>query len=180
MSTTEATPADLSEGAKYLNLRLGDEHYGVEILRVREIIGMLDITPLPQMPAYVRGVINLRGKIIPVVDLRMRLGMEPIPYDPRTCIVVLDVASSDASEAGDLVQIGCIVDTVSEVREMPPELIESTPDLGAERRSDFVQGLAKVPETNQVVSLLDVDQLLSFSTELSDAAQEAAGAPEAA
>ena len=97
MTTSEATfdhgSDDLRAASKYLTLRLGVEHYAVETLRVREIIGMLDITPLPQMPAFVRGVLNLRGRIIPVVDLRLRLGLPELEYGPRTCIVVLDVAS---------------------------------------------------------------------------------------
>jgi purine-binding chemotaxis protein CheW len=155
MTTQEQT----LEGAKYLTLQLGDEHYGVEILRVREIIGLLDITRLPQMPTYVRGVVNLRGKIIPVLDLRMRLGMPTVEYNARTCVVVLDLKNE--SEEG-ATQIGCIVDTVSEVREVDPDDIDPPSSLGGTRREDYIHGLAKLPESGIVVSLLDIDNLLSI------------------
>lgn len=156
MTTQEQT----LEGMKYLTLRLGEEHYGVEILRVREIIGLLDITRLPQMPSYVRGVVNLRGKIIPVIDLRMRLGMPTVDYNARTCVVVLELKSE--TESG-FSQIGCIVDTVSEVREILQDEIEPPSSLGGTRREDFIHGLAKLPESDVVVSLLDIDNLLSIA-----------------
>lgn len=155
MTDRDQAPAS----AKYLTLRLGDEHYGVEILRVREIIGLLNITSLPQMPAFVRGVINLRGKIIPVIDLRMRLGMSVVPYTARTCVVVLDL-KGDSDEG--YVQMGCIVDTVNEVREVASEQIEAASTLGDSKRADFVLGLAKLEEQGLVVSLLDIDSLLSI------------------
>ena len=161
MTTQEQT----TEGQKYLTLQLGEEHYGVEILRVREIIGLLDITRLPKMPAYVRGVVNLRGKIIPVIDLRMRLGMQTIAYNARTCVVVLDL-KADAEEGPT--QIGCIVDTVSEVREVSSEDIDPPSSLGGTRREEYIHGLAKLPESGTVVSLLDIDNLLSIAAEGSE------------
>jgi len=161
MKTMEQTQV----GAKYLTLQLGDEHYGVEILRVREIIGLLDITRLPRMPTYVRGVINLRGKIIPVIDLRMRLGMKTIEYNARTCVVVLDLKNE--SDEG-FAQIGCIVDTVSEVREVDPEAIEPPACLGGTRRADYIHGLAKLADEGLVVSLLDIDNLLSIATDIGE------------
>jgi len=148
------------EGDQYLTLQLGDEHYGVEILRVREIIGLLDITRLPEVPSFVRGVVNLRGKIIPVIDLRMRLGMPALTYDERTCVVVLDLKSE--AESG-FSQVGCIVDTVNEVRHIALEAIEPPDCLGGTRSEDFIHGLAKLPESGLVVSLLDIDSLLSIA-----------------
>lgn len=155
------TVEDTREGAKYLTLRLAQEHYAIETLRVREIIGMLDITPLPQMPNYVRGVINLRGRIIPVIDLRLRIGMQPLEYGPRTCVVVLDLNSETED---DLVQIGCIVDSVSEVREVMQDQIQPPSTLSNPERASFLKGLVKIPEYKVVVSLLDIDTLFSFST----------------
>lgn len=157
MNTAEDTRAS----DKYLTLRLAEEHYAVETLRVREIIGMLDITPLPKMPNYVRGVINLRGRIIPVVDLRLRLGMRALEYGPRTCVVVLDL-NGEAED--DIIQIGCIVDSVSEVREVSQDQIEPPTTMGHPERASFLKGLAKIPEYKVVVSLLDIDALLSLST----------------
>ncbi len=159
------TAEQAQEGAKYLTLQLGEEHYGVEILRVREIIGLLDITRLPRMPTYVRGVINLRGKIIPVIDLRMRLGMQSVDYNPRTCVVVLDLKSDSEEEFN---QIGCIVDTVSEVREVTPEEIEPPASLGGTRQAEYIHGLAKLLDEGLVVSLLDIDTLLSIAADTGD------------
>lgn len=156
-----STVQDNRASDKYLTLRLAQEHYAVETLRVREIIGMLDITPLPQMPNYVRGVINLRGRIIPVIDLRLRLGMQPLEYGSRTCVVVLDI---NGETEDDLVQIGCIVDSVSEVREVSQDQIEPPTTLSHPERASFLKGLAKIPEYKVVVSLLDIDALLSLST----------------
>lgn len=156
MTTTEEHVV----GDKYLTMRLGLEHYAVETLRVREIIGLLDITTLPQMPDYVRGVINLRGRIIPVVDLRLRLGMPPVEYGPRTCVVVLELYGEGEEEQ---VQIGCIVDSVNEVREINSDQVEPPSTLKNPERAMFIKGLAKIPEYKVVVSLLDIDALLSMS-----------------
>lgn len=145
---------------KYLTLRLGAEHYAVETLRVREIIGLLDITPLPQMPPFVRGVLNLRGRIIPVVDLRLRLGLPELAYGPRTCVVVLDIAGESE---GDFVQLGCIVDSVNEVREIQPSQVEPPSTLSDPESASHIKGLAKIPEQQAVVALLDIDCLLSVS-----------------
>jgi purine-binding chemotaxis protein CheW len=158
----DSQDATEEESEKYLTIQVADEHYGVKILRVREIIGMQDITPLPHMPVYVRGVINLRGKIIPVVDLRLRLGMEAVKYTARTCIVVLDLLSGSLEE-GEMAQTGCIVDTVSEVREIQASAIETPPDLLVDGRSEYVLGLAMLEELNLVVSLLEIDSLLSIA-----------------
>ena len=110
-----------SKEAKYLTFTLNKEEYGIGILKVKEIIGMMPITPVPQTPEYVKGVINLRGKVIPVIDLRLRFGMERVHYDERTCIVVVE-----AEAGGGRALIGIVVDSVSEVLNIRGESIEET------------------------------------------------------
>lgn len=141
---------------KYLTFVLGKEEYGLEILKVKEIIGMMDITSVPNVPSYVKGVINLRGKVIPVVELRLKFGMESIPYTERTCIIVVDVQVK-----GRLALIGIVVDAVSEVLNINREEIENTPNFGAEMDTNYILGMAKVK--GQVKILLDIDQVLDNS-----------------
>ena len=106
---------------KFLTFRLGNEEYGVEILRVREIIGLIGITPLPQMPEYVKGVINLRGKIIPVIELRTKFALPSVEYTEATCVIVVEVSEDNESEH---FQMGVIVDSVSEVLDISRNDIE--------------------------------------------------------
>jgi len=146
---------------RFLTLSLAEEHYAVEALRVREIIGILDITPLPKMPPHVRGVVNLRGRIIPIVDLRMRLGMPEVEYTARTCVVVLEL--SGKGEEDDHVLMGAIVDLVNDVREIGASTIAPPSVLKTSERAGFVTGLAKLEEEGLVVSLLDIDALLDPS-----------------
>ena len=113
---------------KFLTFDLAREHYGLQILKVREIIGMMDITGVPQTPAFVKGLINLRGKVIPVLDLRLKFGMEDHEYTERTSIIVVDVESETELT---LVQMGIVVDTVAEVVNITPNDIEPTPNFGA-------------------------------------------------
>lgn len=148
---------------KFLSFRLGKEEYGVEILRVREIIGLIDITPVPQAPAHLRGVVNLRGRIIPVVDLRTLFGMPQAAYTPATCIIFVEVSAGGSAER---FQVGVIVDTVSEVLGIPPGQIEAPPPFGCTVRTDFISGIGKVRE--KVILLLDLDHALT-STELATA-----------
>ncbi|HEC99097.1 MAG TPA: purine-binding chemotaxis protein CheW [Proteobacteria bacterium] len=141
---------------KYLTFVLGKEEYGLEILKVKEIIGMMDITSVPNVPSYVKGVINLRGKVIPVVELRLKFGMESIPYTERTCIIVVDVQVK-----GCLALVGIVVDAVSEVLNINREEIENTPNFGTEMDTNYILGMAKVK--GQVKILLDIDQVLDNS-----------------
>lgn len=141
---------------KYLTFVLGKEEYGLEILKVKEIIGMMDITSVPNVPSYVKGVINLRGKVIPVVELRLKFGMESIPYTERTCIIVVDVQVK-----GRLALVGIVVDAVSEVLNINREEIENTPNFGTEMDTSYILGMAKVK--GQVKILLDIDQVLDNS-----------------
>lgn len=148
--THPTTGRDLcARGGKYLTFRLAEEEYGLEILKVREIIGIMDITTVPQMPAHVKGVINLRGKVIPVVDLRLKFGMEPAEYTEATCIVVVDVGTL----------VGVIVDTVQEVLDIEGAQIDPPPPLGVSVDTTFILGLGTVKE--QVKILLDIDQVLN-------------------
>lgn len=139
---------------KYLTFVLGGEEYGLEILKVREIIGLMDITTVPRTPSYVRGVINLRGKIIPVVDLRVKFGMESVEMTEETCIIVVEVVRD-----GKSVEMGILVDKVSEVLDIVEEEIEEAPSFGSGFDTDFILGMAKTK--NSVKILLNIDAVLS-------------------
>lgn len=142
-----------SKEGKYLTFTLNKEEYGIGILKVKEIIGMMPITPVPQTPEFVKGVINLRGKVIPVIDLRLRFGMEKVLYDERTCIVVVEAETGE-----DRTLIGIVVDSVSEVLNIRAELIEETPAFGTEPTTDYILGLAKTEGSLKI--LLDIDKVL--------------------
>ena len=139
---------------KYLTFTLGDEEYGISILKIKEIIGMMPITSVPQTPEFVKGVINLRGKVIPVVDLRIRFGMQSIDYTERTCIIVVEIAASTNN-----VLMGCVVDAVSEVLNIKSEETEDTPRFGSRLKTDYILGMAKME--GGVKILLDIDEVLS-------------------
>lgn len=162
IDTHEATAGSAEETYgnenKFLSFKLGAEEYGVEILSVREIIGLLDITPLPQTPDYVKGVVNLRGKIIPVINLRTRFGLETVSYTDQTCIVVVEVTSAFDDES---YHIGVIVDTVSEVLDITQSQIEPPPEFGNSVNADYVKGMGKLE--HRVVILLDINKVLSHS-----------------
>jgi len=142
------------EGKKFLTFLMANEKYGLEILKVREIIGIMDVTPVPTTPAFVRGVINLRGKVIPVVDLRLKFGMEAKQDTQRTCIIVVHLARE-----GQEMIMGIIVDEVSEVLDIDQDQIEPPPSFGADIRTDFILGMGKVNQ--RVVTMLDIDRVLS-------------------
>jgi purine-binding chemotaxis protein CheW len=139
---------------KYLTFSLAGEEYGIGILKIKEIIGMMPITTVPQTPEFVKGVINLRGKVIPVIDLRLRFGMEKVEYTERTCIIVVELKS----RAADL-QIGIVVDSVSEVLNIRGDEIEDTPTFGTRLDTDYILGMAKME--GGVKILLDIDRVLS-------------------
>ena len=158
----EYTPAGDSTGVKvmadkegkYLTFSMADEEYGIGILKIKEIIGMMPITTVPQTPEFVKGVINLRGKVIPVIDLRLRFGMEAIDYTDRTCIIVVEIEGTAGT-----VQIGIVVDAVSEVLNVNEEDIEETPTFGAKLNTNYILGMAKME--GGVKILLDIDRVLS-------------------
>jgi len=139
-----------SKQGKYLTFGLGGEEYGLEILKVKEIIGIMDITMVPQTPEFVKGVINLRGKVIPVVDLRLKFTMPTSKYTRETCIIVVDVEN---------ILMGIIVDTVSEVMDIQGKDIEPAPSFGSNINTDFIMGIGKLKE--KVVILLDIEGVLS-------------------
>ena len=159
-NTTTTTTTGSAHGArganenKFLSFCLGTEHYGVEILRVREIIGLLAITPLPQTPPYVKGVMNLRGRIIPVIDLRLRFGLNAADATKETCIVVLESSEQDASQT----VMGAVVDSVREVQDIAKSAIEPPPEFGCEIPLRYIQGMGKVKD--KVVVLLDIGEVI--------------------
>ena len=138
---------------KYLTFTLADEEYGIGILKIKEIIGMMPVTTVPQTPDFVKGVINLRDKVIPVIDLRLRFGMESIDYTDRTCIIVVEIQGTIQT-----VQIGIVVDSVSEVLNIKGEEVEDTPTFGARLNTDYILGMAKME--GGVKILLDIDRVL--------------------
>ena len=156
MQTTTAAPATTAALAgKHLTFVLGREHYGVPVLKVREIIRLCNITPVPQMPDYIKGVLNLRGKIIPVADLRIKFRLAKVENTDLTCIVVVQVNLPDKSST----LMGLIVDAVEEVVNLAATDIEPTPDFGAALETDYILGMAKVKGT--VKTLLDIDRVVS-------------------
>ena len=146
--------AMMSQAGKYLTFKLGAEEFGLEILKVQEIIKMMDITRVPRTPAFVRGVINLRGKVIPVVDLRLKFDMESRETTEKTCIIVVQVRRKDG-----VVTMGIIVDEVSEVLDVAGEQIEPAPEFGGVVDTSLILGMGKVGD--RVVTLMDVDKVLS-------------------
>ncbi len=135
---------------KYLTFRIGNEDYAIEIRYVIEIIGMLDITEVPDMPPYLKGVINLRGKVIPVIDVRTRFLMQPREYDSRTCIIIIKLTET---------LVGLIVDQVSEVLNIPADQIDEPPQTKKGTKSRFIQGFGKVEK--EVKIILNIDRLLN-------------------
>jgi len=147
----QAVKAIADREGKYLTFSLLGEEYGIEIRKVKEIIGMMVITTVPQTPQYFKGVINLRGKVIPVVDLRMKFGMEEMEYTDRTCIIVVELHTN--------IMMGIVVDSVSEVLNVKAADIEETPSFGAAMNTNYILGMAKAE--NGVKILLDIDKVMS-------------------
>src|ERR1700683_997510 len=137
-SPTLETPASAKAAGKYLTFILGTCAYGIPILKVREIIRLIDITPIPRMPDYVRGVINLRGKIVPVIDLRMKLGLPNTTTTNRTCIIVTHVTMASSTKL-----MGMIVDALEEVHQINPEELEPAPDFGKGASTNYIQNMVK-------------------------------------
>ena len=140
---------------KLLSFSLGNEEYGVSIMKVKELIGMMDITPVPKTPDFIRGVINLRGKIVPVMDLRTRFGMIAQEYDERTCIIVVEVLIKEVART-----IGIVVDSVSEVINIDETQIDPPPESGSTVDADTILGIGKLREG--VVIILDIDKVLLY------------------
>ena len=156
MSSTTQIASGVESSGKYLTFVLAGESYGISILGVREIIAVQPITPLPRMPAAVNGVINLRGKIIPVIDLRTSLSLHAAEFDRSTCIIVLDV-----DLAAGATQIGCIVDAVREVSNIANDELQPPPTVGGAVDADYFMALARPAEDDCVVTLLDIPHVLA-------------------
>ena len=152
-------------GGKFLTFYLAGEEYGIEILKVHEIIGLMPVTKVPRTPEFMRGVINLRGKVIPIVDLRMKFMMPSAETTSETCIIVVHVRG---------IEMGIVVDKVSEVVDINSNDIEPTPSFGVDVNTDYILGIGK--SQNKVRILLDIDRVLS-SGEVSTLADAAPGAP---
>lgn len=151
MKNTVETDA---KAGKYLTFRLADEEYGVEILKVREIIGLMPVTSVPKTPDFVRGVINLRGSVIPVVELRSKFGMATETDTNETCVIVVEIMKRK-----EPVQIGILVDSVSEVIDIAASEIEGTPSFGVELDTQFILGMAKTKGAVKI--LLNIDKVLT-------------------
>lgn len=167
MATSELSnekAADSREGT-YLTFRLNEEEYGIAILKVKEIIGMMEITPIPKTPGFVKGVINLRGKVIPIIDLRLKFGLDSVPYDERTCIIVVEVPGS----SGDI-SLGLVVDAVNEVANVKEGDVEDTPSFGVDLQTKFILGMAKSEDGVKI--LLDITKVVG-EAELTGLAQAA-------
>ncbi len=149
---TDVSAISEKEG-KYLTFALGAEEYGLEILKVREIFGYMEITSIPQTPGYVKGVINLRGQVIPVIDLRLKFGMPEAEITEQTCIIVVEIA-----QGAKQFQTGIVVDHVSEVLDIEGGSIEDAPQFGSTVDTDFILGMGKIEDTVKI--LLDIDKVL--------------------
>jgi len=152
--TQQLNKAIMEKEGKYLTFALANEEYGLEILKVREIIGYMEITAVPQTPAYVKGVINLRGQVIPVIDLRAKFGMETTDITEETCIIVVE-----ASQGNRSFSTGIVVDHVEEVLDIAGEDIEEAPQFGSAVNTDFILGMGKIGESVKI--LLDIDMVLA-------------------
>lgn len=153
-ASTDSQSSMLVRAGKYLTFTLESEEYGIGILKVKEIIGMMPVTSVPRTPEFVKGVINLRGKVIPIVDLRLRFGMDSQAYNEKTCIIVVEIES----ESG-IVLIGIVVDAVSEVLNIKAEDIEDAPTFGTRLDTDYILGMAKME--GGVKILLNIDKVLN-------------------
>lgn len=152
--TTATNAAARNRAGKYLTFKLGEEEFGLEILKVQEIIQMQAITRVPRTPEFVRGVINLRGKVIPVVDLRLKFGLDRADDTERTCIVVVQIRHAE-----NVVVMGTIIDEVREVLDIPGASIEDTPSFGTSIDTEFILGMGKIGQSVKI--LLDIDRVLS-------------------
>jgi purine-binding chemotaxis protein CheW len=153
VQTNQRTTQADKEG-KYLTFALANEEYGLEILKVREIIGYMEVTAVPQTPHYVRGVINLRGQVIPVMDLRAKFGMETTDVTEQTCIIVVEIECTD-----ETFNTGIVVDRVQEVLDIEGQSIEEAPEFGSSVNTDFILGMGKIDDTVKI--LLDIDKVMA-------------------
>ncbi len=148
--TEQNVESKVDRGGKYLTFTLGEEEYGLEILKVREIIGAMDVTAVPRTPNFIKGVINLRGMVIPVMDLRLKFGMPEAERTEETCIIVVTVGNVD---------MGIVVDKVQEVLDIATSDIEDAPEFGSEVNTEYILGMGKAE--SRVTILLDIGKVVS-------------------
>jgi len=153
-NSMEMTRRKLLNNSRFLCFMLNNENYCIDILRVKELMGMTAITPLPGTPGFIRGIINLRGLIIPVVDLRLKFGLPFLDYSKRTCIIVVEVAYES-----ETILMGIVVDAIQEVVSIPDEKLSKIPYISAQVKSEYIKGIADTPEGIQIV--LDVMKVLN-------------------
>jgi purine-binding chemotaxis protein CheW len=153
--TSSASQKHDPRGGKYLTFGLGKEEFAIQVMRVREIMGIQEITAVPQTPAYVKGVLNLRDKVIPVVDLRLKFGLPELEYTQRTCIIVAQIEIAQIENRSEKLMLGIMVDGVSEVLALPAADIEDTPDFGNGVETPYILGMAKIK--SKVKILLDIN-----------------------
>jgi len=149
----DITMRKTSVGLKYLSFILNNEEYCIEILRVKEIMGITEITEIPQTPKFIKGVINLRGKIIPILDLRSKFEMQTTNYTDRTCIVVVEFNYEEVQSL-----MGLVVDAVKEVLSIPEEKISQVPYINSKIQSDFIKGIAEIDGNINII--LDIIKIL--------------------
>jgi purine-binding chemotaxis protein CheW len=145
---------EIKEATQYLTFTLGEEDFALEIAKVREVLDYTTITKVPRMPEFLRGVINLRGNVVPVIDFRLKLGMSAIQRTVDTCIVIVEILID-----GDLTQMGALADSVKEVIDLDPSQISPPPKLGTKLNNEFIKGMGKQDE--KFLIILDIDQVLS-------------------
>ena len=146
--------AGITETVQYLTFKLADEIFAFDVAKVREILELVSITKVPQTPDYMRGVINLRGSVVPVIDLRLSFGMQSSEQTVNTCIIVVEVSLD-----GETIVLGILADSVQEVVEMEPNQIEPPPKLGTRLNTEFIKGMGKVD--NDFVMILEIDKVFS-------------------
>lgn len=152
--------AEITETVQYLTFKLADEVFALDVAKVREILEITTITKVPQTPDFMRGVINLRGSVVPVIDMRLKFGMSPIEQTVNTCIIVVEISMD-----GDTTVLGALADSVQEVVEMEPDSIEPAPHIGTKLNTEFIKGMGKID--GRFVMILDIDRVFS-SDELSN------------
>ncbi|MDA8428757.1 MAG: chemotaxis protein CheW [Geobacteraceae bacterium] len=146
--------AQITETTQYLTFKLAEEVFALDVAKVREILEFSSVTRVPQTPDFMRGVINLRGSVVPVIDLRLKFGMTATEQSVNTCIIVAEVEMD-----GETIQLGALADSVQEVNEMEPGQIEAAPHIGTRLDTDFIKGMGK--QDNQFVMILDIDKVFS-------------------
>ena len=146
----------INEAVQYLTFKLAEETFALDVSKVREILEFSTVTKVPQTPDFMRGVINLRGSVVPVIDMRLKFGMSAIEQTVNTCIIVVEVVQDD-----DVVVLGTLADSVQEVIEMEPEQIEAAPHIGTRLHTDFIKGMGKLD--GRFIMILDIDKVFSSS-----------------